>query len=317
LNSIETVYSGLKLDEFWIVPAYQNPLREPLSGPTAPQRLEMVKRALAAIQNDRPILARGDEVARGGASYTVETLTQFVRERKEAEFYLIIGADQLPHFDKWKDFQKILKLANLVVTSRPGTELPQSKADMPEWLQKQLKAYRSDRGILKSGKELRFIKLQDVDVSGTEVRRKVRREENVLNLIPSQVFDYIKEQKLYDKSEILISDYSEFTRFCAKIAVDKGGLAALAYDLREVVQPSEYALVLSGTSTRHTRALSEHIIKEAKDQYGIYPQSTEGLQEGRWIIVDYGALMIHIFYDFVRNEYRLEELWRQAKRLNI
>lgn len=272
---------------------------------------------MVAIQNDRPILARGEEVERGGASYTVETLSLFTRERKDAEFYLIIGADQLPHFDKWKEYQKILKLANLVVTSRPGTELPQSKADMPEWLQKQVKSYRSDRGTLKSGNELRFVKLQDVDVSGTDVRRKVRRDENVLNLIPSQVFDYIKEQKLYDKSEILISDYAEFTRFCAKIAADKGGLATAAYDLREMVQPSEYVLVLSGTSTRHTRALSEHIIKEAKDQYGIYPQSTEGLQEGRWIIVDYGALMIHIFYDFVRNEYRLEDLWRQAKRLNL
>jgi nicotinate-nucleotide adenylyltransferase len=240
-----------------------------------------------------------------------------VRERKDAQFYLIIGADQLPHFDKWKEFQKILKLANLVVTSRPGTDLPPSKAEMPEWLQKQIKVYRSDRGTLKTGNELRFVNLQDVDVSGTEVRRKVRRDENVLSLIPSQVFDYIKEQKLYDKSEVLISDYSEFTRFCAKIAADKGGLSPSAYDLREMVQPSEFALVLSGTSTRHTRALSEHIIKEAKDRYGIYPQSTEGLQEGRWIIIDYGALMIHIFYDFVRNEYRLEELWRQAKSLSL
>jgi nicotinate-nucleotide adenylyltransferase len=43
----------------------------------------------------------------------------------------------------------------------------------------------------------------------------------------------------------------------------------------------------------------------------------EGLSEGRWVLLDYGSLIVHIFYDFVRQEYRLEELWKESKELSI
>ena len=49
-----------------------------------------------------------------------------------------------------------------------------------------------------------------------------------------------------------------------------------------------------------------------KDHLGVRPISIEGLTEGRWVAVDYGALIIHIFYDYVRQEYRLEELWKKG-----
>jgi nicotinate-nucleotide adenylyltransferase len=195
--------------------------------------------------------------------------------------------------------------------------LPASKNDMPVWLQGLVKNFRADKGVLSTGRKLFFVKLNDVDISASDIRRKIRRDENVLHLLPSQILDYIKQQKLYDKSDVLVSDYTEFAKFCAQVINSKGGLSINAYDLRELVQPAEFAVVASGTSTRHTRALSEYIIQEAKQRYGIYPQSTEGQQEGRWIVVDFGALMVHLFYDFVRNEYRIEELWQQGKRISI
>ena len=47
------------------------------------------------------------------------------------------------------------------------------------------------------------------------------------------------------------------------------------------------------------------------------PQSVEGLGEGRWALLDYGALIVHVFYDFVRQEYRIEDLWRSGRDMRL
>ena len=57
------------------------------------------------------------------------------------------------------------------------------------------------------------------------------------------------------------------------------------------------------------------VSQAVKDEYGVYPQGFEGMKEGRWVVIDYGGLMIHIFYDFVRNEYKIEELWKAGKKM--
>lgn len=81
--------------------------------------------------------------------------------------------------------------------------------------------------------------------------------------------------------------------------------------------PSEFTLVASGTSTRHAASLAENLVTAVKDEFHLHPQSVEGLDEGRWVVVDYGSLIVHIFYDFVRQEYNLEGLWKMAKDLGI
>jgi nicotinate-nucleotide adenylyltransferase len=97
--------------------------------------------------------------------------------------------------------------------------------------------------------------------------------------------------------------------------VDKGGVNVKNYDLRDKSAPSEFTVICSGTSTRHATALAEHLTREVKKDYNVWPQNIEGQSEGRWIVIDYGALIMHTFYDYVRQEYRLEELWsRPAKR---
>jgi len=54
-----------------------------------------------------------------------------------------------------------------------------------------------------------------------------------------------------------------------------------------------------------------------KDEFNVFPQSVEGVSEGRWVLLDYGVMIVHIFYDFVRQEYRLEELWREGRDLGV
>jgi nicotinate-nucleotide adenylyltransferase len=316
LNSIENVLALARLDEIWVVPNRQNPLKELIAGPTAENRLQIVRLALSTLDENK-FKVRDDEILREGPSYTVDTLEKLTKEYPDTEFVLILGSDQLVDFDRWKNYKHILEITSLIVTSRPGSTLPQTKNELPKWLSAQTKAYRSNHIVLKTAREVQFIQLPDIEVSATEIRRKIRRNENVSNLLPSTVADYLIRNKIYEKAEVLVADYAEFTRFCAQVLNDKGGIDVHGYDVRELVQPSEFTLVASGTSTRHTRALCEHVIFEAKNKYGITPQGTEGLQEGRWVIVDYGSLMIHLFYDFVRSEYHIEDLWAAAPQIEI
>ena len=179
------------------------------------------------------------------------------------------------------------------------------------------KACKNNKGLLSTTKRFQFVSLNDVDISATLIRRKIRNNENVSAFTPSVVVDYIQQQGLYREVENRIGEFRDFTQYCVTRLEEKGGIGILAYDVRELEQPAEYTIATSGTSTRHAKALAEHITHSVKDQYGVYPQSTEGLQEGRWIVLDYGSLMIHIFYEYVRNEYRIEELWRRGRVLNM
>lgn len=320
MSSLETVLHAAELEHILVVPAAQNPLRQNVEGASPEARVEMVKIATDILnQNfEQPkFIVRDDEIKRGGPSYTIDTLKALKKEQPKSDFYLIVGADLLQNFSQWKDYAQILKVANLIVTTRPGISLPFDKSEMPDWLRPLVKSFKGDKGVLTTGKKILYVKLQDVVVSSTEIRRRVRNKENVASYTPSPIAEYIAQNKLYDGSTVKIGDFEAFTRFCAKILDSKGALGISGYDLREMQQPAEFTIAASGTSTRHAKALAEHVIKEVKEEYGAYPQGTEGMQEGRWIVVDYGALMIHLFYDFVRNEYRIEDLWREARRMSL
>lgn len=305
-----------KLKEILIVPNRQNPLRAVMQGPTPEQRYEMVNLGIEELDQQK-FRILDLEIKRAGLSYTVDTIDIIKKNNKSAEIFLIIGVENLKNFHEWKNFSKILKTVNLIVTSRPGNDLPKSKEELPGWLKEFSKIVMPEKITLTTGKKIEFVQLEDVPLSSTEIRRKVRAGENIVNLTPPQVINYIKQHNLYNPKEVLVSDYAEMTKFCASVALEKGGLSVQAYDVRNLTQPAEYTLAISGTSTRHAKAICEYIMKEVKERYGVYPQGTEGMNEGRWVVVDYGALMIHVFYDFVRNEYKIEDLWQSASRLSL
>lgn len=324
LNSLETVQKALNLNEVWVVPTAKNPLRNNIEGASAEQRSEMVTASLPLINQGQDIFfVRNEEVDRGGVSYTIDTIKEFRKLKPKSAFFLIIGLDQLENFNQWMDFKNLLKNVDLVVTSRPGMDLPKAKADFPEWMRELVKSIKPPKfnanpleswtAALSTGTKVTFLPLNDVEISSTEIRKKIRLGDNVASVVPSPVLEYIRANKLYETIGSKIGDFEDFTKFCSGILNDKGGLSISAYDVTNLEQATEFAIATSGTSTRHSRALAEHVMKAVKETYGVYPQGTEGLQEGRWIVLDYGALMIHVFYEYVRSEYRIEELWKRGR----
>lgn len=309
LNSLSSVADHFGLDEIRVVPAAISPLRLQTQGSAVEHRLEMLKLGLRGQEDLFKIDLQ--ELERGGVSYTIDTLKRHLKQDPDAQLMLIIGMDQFLKFDQWKNFEQILTSADLIVTSRPGMDLPYSLEDWPFAIRGLVADFDGKQALLKSNRNIHFFQLEDVEASATEIRKKVRMGQSIQALVPPAVDDYIRQHGLFKSVHANIGDFEKFTAYCAKMLDEKGGISTATYDLRAQNAPSEFTLISSGTSTRHATALAEHLIREVKKDYGIWPESLEGQIEGRWVVIDYGALILHIFYDYVRQEYRLEDLWNK------
>lgn len=99
---------------------------------------------------------------------------------------------------------------------------------------------------------------------------------------------------------------------------DRKGENIVALDLTEIPEaPSDYFIVCEGESFTRVKAISENIQKTLKDNYQIYPNHTEGMQNAKWVLVDYFDVVVHIFHPETRSFYELEELWSDAKVENV
>jgi nicotinate-nucleotide adenylyltransferase len=315
LNSMATVAEILSLDQVKAIPTSRTPMRPQTQGATPEQRLAMCERGISELAE--LIVVDRLELDRGGVSYTIDTLKALEATEPDSDFFLIIGLDQFGKFDEWKDFAELLERADLVVTSRPGLDFPATAERFPPGIRSSIEDFDGRQAILKGGHTIHFIRLQDVEASATEIRKKIRLGQAVHHLVPPGVEEFIRETHLYESIAKDIGDFAKFTEFCAAHLKEKGGIQVKAFDLTGMSAPTEYTLITSGTSTRHATSLAESLVKEVKKEYGIWPQGFEGQQEGRWIVVDYGALIIHSFYDFVRQEYRLEQLWKAGKEIPV
>lgn len=314
LNSLTEVYKDFELEKILVIPTYHSPFRPLLEGPEPEQRFEMVQQAL---DGDSRFEVHPVELHRKGTSYTVDTLTELKKAYPDVEFHLVIGIDQFERLSDWKDYGQILEQVHLIVTSRPGFDLPEIGEELPSFLEEFVDGVFLWGLALKDETKIFWHQLSDVDVSGTELRRKMRMGESVSDEIPAAVLEFIQEHQLYESLSKQIEDFFELTEYSFQFVQEKGGIRPLAFDLRDLEAPSEFTIVVSGTSTRQTIAMAETLARAVKTKYGVFPQNSEGLREGRWVVLDYGSLIVHFFYDYVREEYRLEELWRAGKLISF
>lgn len=111
-------------------------------------------------------------------------------------------------------------------------------------------------------------------------------------------------------------DAIEMAKLSAKHAEDKKGRDVLIVELAELTDIADYFVIVSGTSERHVRTLSEAVEKGMKES-GIKLYSMEGHKEGRWVIIDYQNVVVHIFLESLRELYDIESLWLEAKKYRI
>jgi len=86
--------------------------------------------------------------------------------------------------------------------------------------------------------------------------------------------------------------------------------------VRELVSYADWFVICSAASDRQVDAIADHIRSTLKAERGTAPLSSEGTRSSQWVVVDYGEVVVHIFYEPVRAFYQLEELWAEAPRLD-
>ena len=99
-----------------------------------------------------------------------------------------------------------------------------------------------------------------------------------------------------------------------KSALGKKARNLVLLDVHHLTSLADAFLICHGTSNRQVSAIAEHIQRDLKKQ-GIKALSVDGLKEGHWVLMDYGNVVIHVFYESTRSFYNLEGLWSDARRI--
>jgi ribosome-associated protein len=113
---------------------------------------------------------------------------------------------------------------------------------------------------------------------------------------------------------VKILDSRKLAKRCRDIALDKKALEPLILDVRKISTVTDYFLICSGTSEPHLKAIADEISRRLRDE-GVRALHHDGYPQSRWVVMDYGDVMIHIFHPELREHYGLEHLWGDAKRV--
>ena len=104
-------------------------------------------------------------------------------------------------------------------------------------------------------------------------------------------------------------------RTCREVALDKKAEDVLILDLRGISSVADFFLICNGRSEPQLKAIAEAIAERLRAD-GVRPIGKDGFPASRWVVMDYGAVLVHIFHPEVRHHYALEQLWGDAKRVD-
>lgn len=157
------------LDKIIFIPAYVSPHKLEVNTTPVEHRLNMVR---LAVESYEDFEYSDFEISNNEISYTINTIKHLLNTYSELE--LIIGFDNLKKFNTWKNYEEILKICKLVVLDRKNSD------DANEYHYNQI-----------------YTNSPEIEISGTEIRRRVKNNLPINNLVPDKVKEYIYKNNLY------------------------------------------------------------------------------------------------------------------------
>lgn len=178
LTLAEAARDALGLDRVIFVPAAHSPLKEKTPNAPGDARLEMLN---AAIEKRAGFEVSDWELVHGGVSYSVQTAKHFAEVFPFAEFYWLLGADQLAALDKWYQIDQLSRIVRFAVMCRDGDSLPPLSADLAKFV------------------SVEPLSVPPVDISSTFIREKISTlsDSELENYMPRSVIRIIRKNKLY------------------------------------------------------------------------------------------------------------------------
>jgi nicotinate-nucleotide adenylyltransferase len=187
------------LDELLIIPAYRPPHKIQSAISEAHHRYAM---AVLAFRDNPRIRVSKMEIEAPERPFTIQTMERLKAEYGEqTHLFFIMGADSFAEITLWREYQRLLTTTNMIVVSRPGSELSWSHLDENFYTKIiDLRGQADNTANLVQHPDECFIYLTDLvnqDVSATEIRRRARNRESLVGLTTPEVVDYIERHKLY------------------------------------------------------------------------------------------------------------------------
>lgn len=171
----------MKLDYLFIIPTYLPPHKQIDSSDDPLYRLKMCE---LAFENVDGVVISDCEIARGGKSFTYDTLKEL--QRPDTRLFLLCGTDMVLTFDRWYRFEDIIKMCYPVYVRRENDPL------MTNRVVAKISEYYKKYGVM-----FRKIVTEPLELSSTDIRKAVREGRDISGLVPHRVADFIRENGLY------------------------------------------------------------------------------------------------------------------------
>ena len=181
VSAAKAFMEQMKLDYLFIIPTYMPPHKQIDESDDPLYRLRMCE---LAFEDTDGVIISDCEIARGGKSYTYDTLCEL--QRPNTRLFLLCGTDMVLSFDKWYRFGDIFKMCYPVYVRR------ENDAMLGNMLVSKIQEYYQKYGVM-----FRRVITDPIEISSTEVRRAVAAGEDISDLVPPSVERFIKENRLY------------------------------------------------------------------------------------------------------------------------
>jgi nicotinate-nucleotide adenylyltransferase len=157
---------ALNLEKVIFVPAAVSPFKGRAAAATGDMRLKMLH---AAIEGEKEFAIDDCELRRPPPSWTVDTVLEIRKREIDSEIYLLIGEDNVATLDRWRRFDELKEMVRFVVLDRTGSQTP---------------------------REYQIVR-RKIDISATDIRKRVARGQSIRYLVPPAVEEIIQREKLY------------------------------------------------------------------------------------------------------------------------
>ena len=310
LVAASEVQSRFDLDEVVFVPTGQPWQKADRDVSPAEDRYLMT--VIATASNPRFTVSRVD-IDRPGPTYTIDTLRDIRTERPDDELFFITGADALAEILSWKDADQLWELAHFIGVTRPGHEL--SDKGLPErpghaaggaghgdQLDRLPRARRRRRaGLVPRARRGRPVHQQVPPVC----RRPAA------GTVPMDL------RRTRPRRFVTAADHSiQLAKVAALAAEEKIAEKVMAIDVSDQMPLTDVFVIASGPTERQVGAIVDEV-EDRLRELGSKPIRREGEREGRWVLIDFGDIIVHVQHEEERDYYALERLWKDCPEIDL
>jgi nicotinate-nucleotide adenylyltransferase len=199
LRAALEVQQKFTLHKILFIPSYIPPHKLTAEMASPEERYAMVELAVRAFPR---FMASSIEIEAKEKSYSVITLNKVKKTYRDAWVFFILGLDAFLEIETWRSYEKVLEQCHFIVTSRPGYPLAEARNVLPESYSDKIISLGESESV-GEGLIQRFriflISIRALDISSTEIRRRIRQRQSVKGFVPEAVEVYMKRKKLYQE----------------------------------------------------------------------------------------------------------------------